>query len=731
MATAFELSHPRHEGRFEITVYQMGFRLGGKGASGRGANDRIEEHGLHLWMGFYENAFRMMRACYDELGRDPQSCSIARLEDAFVPAPDVGVTERSAAGRFRPWIAHFPAGHGMPGDPLSEENPFTVRGYLVRAAQLVVELLRVARTDGAAHDDRDSDDNDDEHGLGFGSGFPPMHGPGASGTSTPDEHGVRSALSSIERLLAYGKLATTAALLEAAELLRLALQTIFPHLARPRGPVEVLLRLVEAIASAAERQIGDLVGASDDLRRAWEIVDLVLAVIRGCLRFGLAFHPKGFDAIDDYDWREWLKLNGASEGSLDSAFMRGIYDLMFAYEDGDVARPRFAAGVALRGALRMFFTYRGALFFRMGSGMGDVVFAPLYELLARRGVTFRFFHRLRDVGLAEERKEGSAAGELPSIATLTFDIQAEVKGKGLYAPLVDVGGLPCWPSRPSFAQLEDGERLEREGRDFESQAEARVAGAVTLHVTEDFDLVVLGVGLGAIPHVAPALVARSPAWRAMVTNVKTVATQSFQVWMTVEMRDLGWNNAPANVSGFVEPFDTWADMTHLLPTESWRGRARSIAYFCSVLPEARPLTAPPSKEEAEARRAEVRDNAVRFLNHDIGWLWPKAPRQKGEFRWEVLAGPSSRVKGEARFDTQYFRANVEPTERYTLSLPGTTQHRVSPLDLHFDNLTVVGDFTASGLNSGCVESAVMSGLLGAHALSRSPRLEEIIGYDHP
>ena len=48
-----------------------------------------------------------------------------------------------------------------------------------------------------------------------------------------------------------------------------------------------------------------------------------------------------------------------------------------------------------------------------------------------------------------------------------------------------------------------------------------------------------------------------------------------------------------------------------------------------------------------------------------------------------------------------------------------------------DNLTIAGDWTATGLDSGCIESAVISGLLAAHALSRRPRLEEIVGYDHP
>jgi hypothetical protein len=32
---------------------------------------------------------------------------------------------------------------------------------------------------------------------------------------------------------------------------------------------------------------------------------------------------------------------------------------------------------------------------------------------------------------------------------------------------------------------------------------------------------------------------------------------------------------------------------------------------------------------------------------------------------------------------------------------------------------------------GCVEAAVMSGMLAAHAIAGSPRLSDIVGYDHP
>ena len=61
-------STPGWQERYEITVYQQGWRLGGKGASGRNRKqgNRIEEHGFHIWMGFYHNAFRTMREAYDE-----------------------------------------------------------------------------------------------------------------------------------------------------------------------------------------------------------------------------------------------------------------------------------------------------------------------------------------------------------------------------------------------------------------------------------------------------------------------------------------------------------------------------------------------------------------------------------------------------------------------------------------------------------------------------------------
>ena len=66
-----------------------------------------------------------------------------------------------------------------------------------------------------------------------------------------------------------------------------------------------------------------------------------------------------------------------------------------------------------------------------------------------------------------------------------------------------------------------------------------------------------------------------------------------------------------------------------------------------------------------------------------------------------------------------------------LSLPGSSKFRISPLDRTYDNLTIAGDWTDCGFNVGCVEAAVISGRLAAHALTLSPPLEDIVGYHHP
>jgi len=169
-------------------------------------------------------------------------------------------------------------------------------------------------------------------------------------------------------------------------------------------------------------------------------------------------------------------------------------------------------------------------------------------------------------------------------------------------------------------------------------------------------------------------------------------------------------------------------MRHLIARETWPRAPRALAYFCNVLPD--PAT---PGEYPAAQRERVRRNAVRFLNEQLVHLWPRACGAPGTFRWDALVDPggTDSARGEARFGSQFWTANVNPSDRYVLSLPGSSAYRISPLDRSYDNLTIAGDWTDCGFNAGCVEAAVMSGRLAAHAVALAPPLADIVGYDHP
>jgi hypothetical protein len=226
-------------------------------------------------------------------------------------------------------------------------------------------------------------------------------------------------------------------------------------------------------------------------------------------------------------------------------------------------------------------------------------------------------------------------------------------------------------------------------------------------VGEDFDVLVLAVSLGMVPHVASELILADRAWRDMVEEVATVATRSAQLWLSATESEMGWDGPPGvTLSGFGDSFDTWASMSHLLSMEAWPpARApRSIVYLCAVMPD----TDPAAGEDV------VRETLRRFLDGEAGALWPRT-HDAGEFRWEMLWDDQGR-SGADRLSGQSFRANLDPSDRYVQSLPGSGRYRIAPGRTGFDNLAVAGDWTACGLDAGCVEAATRSGILAARAI---------------
>jgi uncharacterized protein with NAD-binding domain and iron-sulfur cluster len=152
-------------------------------------------------------------------------------------------------------------------------------------------------------------------------------------------------------------------------------------------------------------------------------------------------------------WTTWpLQLPADPPATEPLAPMRpGTYDLAFAYRDGDRGRPDVAAGVFVENLARIIFKHRGTFMARLRGGTGDVVFAPLYDLLRdRRGVEIRLFHWITALGPADDgrtverielvRQAGSAADAYDALDTLR-------------------DGLRVWPSRPLWERLPPGARL--------------------------------------------------------------------------------------------------------------------------------------------------------------------------------------------------------------------------------------------------------------------------------
>ncbi len=682
LTAAFALTRaPDWKERYEVTVYQDGWLLGGKGASvrNRAHHDRIEEHGLHIWMGFYENAFQVMRGCYDELARPP-SAPLATWEDAFKKHSFITLEEETREG-WRHWHFAAPENAEVPGDGREPPGP---RDYLLLGFKHLSHHLRAWAREGLS-------ERDGEKRRGLGELADSLEEAAALVNLGAAGLGVTLGVASyrgVRQLLAWaaGEGATS-------------------EDAGATGPWRWAANVLTAFARRAARLLEDDLAKDDTSRRLWIMIDFFSTNLVGMIREGLTARDADFAALDDEEYRAWLKRHGASKLTLGSSLVRGLYNLAFSWDDGA------GAGTALLGTLRMFLGYRGAIYYKMQAGMGETVFTPLYEVLQKRGVRFEFFHTVMRLGVATDGR---------SIDRVTVARQARVKD-GEYRPLVDVGGLACWPEAPLYEQLEEGDALSRLGvRPASWSLDWPAAEERELARGRDFDRVVLGISHGALAPICEELAAAEPRWRAMLDNVRTTKTLAMQLWLKRDLEHLGWTKPPPVLGTYAEPFDTWADMTHLLPRESWTrdDGVKHLAYFCGPYDtSAAPITDTP--EDHAREHARVVDAAGTWLSRHAGHLFPKGADARGGIDWTTLHDVEERC-GEARLTAHFVRANTDPSGRYVLSVAGTTKHRLPAHDTGFENLVVCGDWTRTGFDAGCIEAAAMSGLQAARAVIGEP-----------
>jgi len=678
--------------RFQLTLYQMGWRLGGKCASGRGFSSplgaeggaswqRNQEHGLHMALGFYENFFDLLRQAYDNLNR-PEGARLRHWTDAVAPRKCFTLEERPWPG-FGGWVdlpMALPENSLVPGD----------RARHADASQGRPDLL-----DGI---------------LGFVESLLHM------ATRIP-----------LRPLEAVGQRLDLAVLREVLEDLR----------RRGAAWVHDAGRFVTSLQQELHAQLQPLhqilgVSARPAVDTAHWPFSSELAALEMGLRFvcgigALLQKGEGFDAIDDIEFSDWLDRTLAFPmlpWTRSSAVLRACYVLPFAYAAGDTRRPLLAAGAGARALLRILADYAGAVAYDFRAGMGECVIAPFYQTIKRRSpdARFEFFSRVRELRVS--------AGQ---ISEIRIGRQATMRGGAEYCPLTEVDGMDCFPAAPLYDQLEQGAAL-RQGRelvpggyDLESSwTQWRDVATETLRLGEHFDLVIVAMPPPALAPLTRDLIAASRPWAMMLEHVTGVPTIAAQLWLRETLDDLGWSNersggdGPPLILSYQRPLQAGADMSEVLRHEPWTSREpapRSVLYLCDAMeaPPGEPAPETPDPEYIRASREAARRQSLDWVQTAAGHLLPGLVDAAGNIRWELFCSPVP-AQGEERFAAQYYRGNTSPSERYITTFPGSVRYRLAPGSGVFENLYLAGDWTRNNLEIGSLEGAILSGRMAARAI---------------
>ena len=729
MSAAFALTEIDPAGeKFEITVHQLGWRLGGKCASGRNPDhgERIEEHGLHIWAGFYENAFTVMRCLLNALSQVPGQ-PVVTIDDAFKRQDQIffaqALDPSSSTSQWSAWPFWFepdPDPEVFPGrDNLwaSDSVMPQLSTLLVRALASLVYNWQYYMKDWPGEPQRETDDAVAAMALPLRTRIARLHGWAAVNSNVHPllalAHTAAEEFESPSSTTRDAAQETVIALLEAF------LALVVARLEAREAASEGALELLEAALGAIEQRIQQrLEGFCEGLYRALIVLNFAISIVLGMLKNGCL--SRGLQVLDQYDFREFLSQQ--NRFAADNAVVTALYDYTFGYQEGRRDRPLVSACSAVEGLLRLFLTYKGAFFFKAVEGMGDTVFVPMYQLLRHRGVKFEFFHKVTAL-------QPNDHGE---IETIRIDRQVDlVDAERGYAPFVWVNGKACWPAVPNWSEIVDGEKFRQQGIDFESfyGPQPAPAARLCLRLGQDFDRVILGISVAALGDICQPLIEQNQAWADMVAHLATTRTQALQLWVDAKVEDLGgpfvepavppqlpWVPTPTQTLGpiataFEPPFDTYSDMSQLLPAEAWPAPSpQSVGYFCAVMSDQE------APNDPRLATAKVKHNALGWMTTALGVLWTNIGGGE-EFDWSLLHASGS-LKGTARLDAQYWRANINPSDRYVLSLPDTLQYRLAPGSSGYANLFLAGDWTrVPEVNAGCVEVATMSGLAAAAALS--------------
>jgi uncharacterized protein with NAD-binding domain and iron-sulfur cluster len=715
MVTAFELTNqPGWEELYDITVYQFGWRLGGKGACGRNMkvhqgytepDYRIEEHGFHIFFGFYENAFQVMKECYDALEGEPNF--FQGVENAFSPHNFIVFSDYFGKS-WKPWYLPFPHIEGEYPWQRNNQEVGSLWDYIEKTLELIFQKHHeISALDSFSQNSRDVESDAELANSNVLERF---------------AHRLETSFDS-ETLLKK----SDRELLDIADQFAKSIAADVKQVSKEDSGalLWILKRFIKQTNKKLEQAIAHLENDLDwvlvDAVRLLTIVNLFSAIVIGILRNWIEGHS--FDNLDNYNFRTWLSDNFASTATINSPPVQVMYDLLFAFPGGVANLETGQLGVAatLRWIWRMIFTYKGAIMWRMNAGMGDTIFAPLYTVLKNRGVKFEFFHRVTNLGLNQDKT---------AISTIGMARQVTLKDpEAGYDPLMVLKDLHCWPDQPFYDQIIDSqaEQLQKQNINLESfWTPWQDVETFTLEQGVDFDLVVLGISIASFPFICPELIAAKSEWQEMVDRVQTITTQGGQFWLEPTLAGLGWTKPSPVLGTYVEPLSTYADMTHLLSKENWPASdsPQNLAYFTGVMEDPGIPDASHHDFPAE-QQAKINNEAIAWFNGNTSPLWPDATATgTSGLDWNLVVDLDNGQGEQQRFDSQYWRINISPTERYVLSIPESQNYRLradgsrelGDIPRTLDNLYLTGDWVDNEFNSGCIEATTMVGMATAQVL---------------
>ena len=619
---------PGWKERYDVTIYQLGWRLGGKARSGRNKNygQRSEGITLHHFSSMYIETKRLLQSVYEELNR-PEKAPLRTFKDAFVSIAMRTEQEKDCEVDIECFSLDY----------LFDKLTAT----LLWMTKKMTKEFQIDYTINEAH-------------------------------FKPDSIYLKFEITSVQALL----------------------KKMFPTVENNSLTQEYL-----------------------------SMMDTTAAVIIGFMEDNLL--ERGLFSINHLDLRQWLEKHGASQTTIDSRFVLAHYDELISYFDGDMQKPNMEAGTALQVYLPHFFCCEEITVWHHKAGLGDAIFAPIYEVLKRRGVHFKFFHKVEKLVLN--------TGNSKFVEEIRMAKQIDLINNE-YDPLIDVKGLPSWPNEPKYEEIlqEEAYLLQKYKIDLESfwsnwstvyeESFGHPLPEVFLKKGQDFDIVVYGIPVGSLPFLCAELLEKSPSLKATNGHIGRVPSLQFQLWGTLDLED--WKNE-RYVHRLLDPMQRQAvygveDKSDVLKTENWETIGLKPEHLLYIIFNQNVVEIPLSNYTSftQEQMKKVKRSSMQEIQEILKGISPNS-FQDGVFNWTVLTDPMNRA-GEERFDSQYLRLNLNPSDLFSQILTNTSQYRITTDGAGFDNIYFTGDWIQNGINFGSIEGALTSGLLTSKAISKYP-----------